>query len=206
VAEQQHYATALTHNTHVDVVDLEERNWLARHLRGDTQAFRLLLRAYQRPVYSYLLRCGLSKEERDDLFQEIFLKIHTGAGLYSPSRPLKPWIFTIAVNTVRNMLRKQARKDLSLSDGDISVSDPLPLPENQLETEHTVEWLQTALAELPLSQRETLLLCAVDDLRQKDIADVQGIPLNTVKTNLRRARLTCAKARARYEQTDDDSL
>ncbi len=209
MAEQQRPAKTLARNGRIDVVDLEERNWLARHLRGDARAFSLLLRAYQRPVYSYLLRFGFSREERDDLFQEIFLKIHAGAASYHPSRPLKPWIFTIAANTVRNLLRKPETGNVSTTSDDILPPDPHPLPEKQLETENTVRWLQTVLAGLPISQRETLLLSAVDDLRQKDIAEIQGIPLNTVKTNLRRARLALAKARARYEQSDrthDDSL
>lgn len=207
MAKQQH-VQALT-NTDTGVVDLEERNWLARHQRGDPDAFRLLLHAYQRPVYSYLLRCGFKKEERDDLFQEIFLKIHAAAASYQPSRPLKPWIFTIAANTARNFLRKYQPADLSLNNDDIALTDPRPPPEKQLETELTVNWLQTALFQLPLNQRETLLLSAVDDLRQKDIAEILGIPLNSVKTHLRRARLALCKALTNYEQADgthDDSL
>ena len=70
-----------------DVVDLEERTWLARHRRGDAGAFPALMAAYRRPVYSYLVRGGVAEADRDDVFQAIFLKIHAAAGSYDPARP-----------------------------------------------------------------------------------------------------------------------
>ncbi len=53
------------------VVDLDERAWLARHCRGDSTAFPALLEAYRRPVYGYLVRCGVAAADRDDLFQSV---------------------------------------------------------------------------------------------------------------------------------------
>ena len=61
------------------VVNLDERNWLPRHCRGDGQAFAELVNAYQSPVYGYLVRCGVPPAARDDVFQEIFVKIHLAA-------------------------------------------------------------------------------------------------------------------------------
>ena len=49
------------------VVDLEERNWLARHRRDEAEAFPVLLDAYRRPVYAYLVRAGVGEADRDDL-------------------------------------------------------------------------------------------------------------------------------------------
>ena len=77
-----------------DVVDLEERTWLTRHCRGDASAFPALLEAYRRPVYGYLVRSGVAEDDRDDLFQSIFLKIHAAADSYDPTRPLRAWPMT----------------------------------------------------------------------------------------------------------------
>ena len=88
-----------------EVVDLEERSWLPRHCNGDQAAFPALLEAYRRPIYSYLVRTGVAQAQRDDLFQSIFLKIHSAAASYQPSRPLAPWLFTIVANSVRNHFR-----------------------------------------------------------------------------------------------------
>lgn len=180
------------------VVNLDERNWLARHCRGDRDAFAQLMNAYQSSVYGYLVRCGVPSASRDDVFQEIFVKIHLAAASYQPSRPLRPWLFTIAANNVRNHLRDESRRRGS---GSVDV-DSRPSsdhgPQTLAEIDETVAWLEQALPRLPLEQREVLLLGSVAGLRLQDIATVLEIPLNTVKTLTRRARMGLAKALAEH--------
>ena len=178
------------------VVNLDERNWLARHCRGDEDAFGELMNAYRSPLYGYLVRCGVPPASRDDVFQEIFVKIHLAAASYQPSRPLRPWLFTIAANSVRNHLRDESRRR---GFGD-APADSRPSgdhgPQALAEIDETVAWLEQALPRLPLEQREVLLLGSVGGLRLADIATVLGIPLNTVKTLTRRARMSLTKALA----------
>ena len=180
------------------VVHLDERNWLARHCRGDRDAFAKLMKAYQSPVYGYLVRCGVGHAHRDDLFQEIFVKIHLAAASYQPSKPLRPWLFTIAANCVRNHLRDEGRRRGA---GPIRA-DSRPSadhgPQALAEIGETVAWLEQALPRLPLAQREVLLLGCVGGLRLQDIATVLELPLNTVKTLTRRARLNLARALAAH--------
>ena len=83
-----------------NVVDLEERTWLPRYVRGEQVCFSKFVEAYRRPIYSYLVRRGLQRASCDDLFQEIFMKVHVAAASYLPQLPQAPWLFTIAVNTV----------------------------------------------------------------------------------------------------------
>jgi RNA polymerase sigma-70 factor (ECF subfamily) len=174
-----------------DVVDLEERTWLARHRRGDASAFPALMAAYRRPVFSYLVRSGVAQADRDDVFQAIFLKIHAAAGSYDPARPLAPWLFTIVANSVRNHHRDRPRaSSLTVSEDD--PLDPNPGPEHIASARETLSWLEGALAALPPAQREVLLLTAIVGLRQQDVAQALDLPLNTVKTHLRRARLALA--------------
>jgi RNA polymerase sigma-70 factor (ECF subfamily) len=180
------------------VVNLDERNWLPRHCRGDREAFGDLMKAYQAPVYGYLVRCGVPSASRDDVFQEIFVKIHLAAASYQPSRPLRPWLFTIAANSVRNHLRDEGRRR-TLGDVDAhgearSDHDPQAL----VEIHETLAWLERALPALPLAQREVLLLGTVGGLRLQDIATVLDMPLNTVKTLTRRARMSLAGALAEH--------
>lgn len=184
-----------------DVVDLEERSWLARHRRGDASAFPALMAAYRRPVYSYLVRSGVADADRDDVFQAIFLKIHAAAGSYDPARPLAPWLFTIVANSVRNHLRDRARSHglPSTDDDPPDPPDRSPDPEQIASARQTLAWLEDALTTLPPAQREVLLLVAIVGLRQHDVAHALGLPLNTVKTNLRRARLALAARLAERE-------
>ncbi len=179
-----------------DVVDLEERTWLTRHCRGDASAFPALLEAYRRPVYGYLVRSGVAEADRDDIFQSVFLKVHAAAQSYDPTRPLGPWLFTIVANTVRNHFRAQAVPFTMVPRDDpldpLDPPDPNPGPEHIAEARETIAWLEEALRALPPVQREVLLLVTIVGLRQQDAANSLNLPLNTVKTHLRRARLALA--------------
>ena len=176
------------------VVDLEERGWLPRHCRGDEAAFPALLQAYRRPVYSYLLRCGVGAADRDDVFQNIFLRLHAAAERYDPARPLAPWIFTIVANAVRNHFRGNATSTVELAPEDLA--DPQPGPEQIARAREDIARLEAALKTLPLAQREVLVMVAILERPQQEVAEALGLPLNTVKTQLRRARLALVKAMA----------
>ena len=180
------------------IVDLEERNWLPRHCRGDHEAFPALLRAYRGPVYNYLVRCGVAETIRDDLFQDIFLRVHAAAASYLPTRPLRPWLFTIIANTVRNHLRGQRLRQAAYAEEDAEAPDPRPDAQGRAEAQELVNWLEQAIADLPLSQRDVLLLVTIEGLPQQEVAEILKMPLNTVKTHLRRARLTLVGALNRH--------
>lgn len=189
-----------------DVVELDERTWLTRHCRGDTSAFPDLMAAYRRPVYSYLVRSGVAEADRDDLFQSIFLKIHVAAARYDPSRPLAPWLFTIVANTVRNHTSRQPLAAVPIDPSDShQARDPNPGPDHVAEARETVAWLERALPTLPPAQREVLLLTAIAGLRQQEVAEALDLPLNTVKTHLRRARLALAAGLAAREATPGET-
>lgn len=185
------------------VVGLDERAWLPRHCRGDAAAFAELVGAYRTPVYGYLVRCGVPPAARDDLFQETFLRIHAAAGSYQPSRPLRPWLFTILANLVRNYFRDRAQQLLQPDPAASDPSDPGPGPQQGAELDQTLGWLEQAIAALPLAQREVLVLAAIQELPQQEVADTLQMPVATVKTHLRRARLHLLEAKAYREQQED---
>jgi RNA polymerase sigma-70 factor (ECF subfamily) len=183
------------------VAESEERTWLTRHLQGDENACPALLEAYRRPVYGYLVRNGVAAADRDDVFQSIFLKVHAGAKAYDPARPLAPWLFTIVANTVRNTRRGGiALVAVTSNDEASDLPDPNPGPEHIAEARETVAWLERALAALPPDQREVLLLVTVVGMLQEEAARSLDLPLNTVKTRLRRARLTLAAGLAERDE------
>lgn len=194
-----------------EVVDLEERTWLVRHCRGDSSAFPALIAAYRRPVYSYLVRTGVADADRDDVFQTIFLNCHAAAASYDSSRPLAPWLFTVVANAVRSHFRaRPTHLAVVAADPPADAPDPDPGPERIAEGRESVARLEAALDSLPPAQRQVLLLVTIAGLRQQDVAACLKLPLNTVKTHLRRARLTLAAGLARADapaggpgETDD---
>lgn len=186
------------------IVDLDERSWLPRHCRGDEAAFAALLEAYRRPVYGYLARSGVAAGDRDDLFQNVFLKIHAAADSYDPGRPLAPWLFAIVANAMRNHFRDRPAALAPIEDLP-DPPDPAPGPDHIAESREIVTWVEAALFALPVAQREVLLLVAVAGLPQQEIAEALDMPLNTVKTHLRRARLTLAEGLAGLDAPHEDA-
>ena len=177
------------HKAEPTVVDLEERTWLSAHLRGDEQAFGKLMQAYRKPVYSFLVRYGLDQGSRDDVFQEVFLKIHKSAHTYQANRPLSPWIFTIAINTIRNFQRTVQPLSLCIEEAE-SIEDDLPSPEATAQLDETINWLEQAVIKLPPGQAEAFTLSIIQGMKIKEVGEILGLPLNTIKTQLRRARQT----------------
>lgn len=173
-----------------------EGDLLLRHRQGDPGAFRELVERYRAPAYSYLIRCGVAEEDRDDLFQEIFLKVHRAARRYDPRRPLHPWIFTIIANTVRHHLRRRRVRQLVFASPGPAQdpADASPDGERTAAARQTAAWLEEEIRELPLAQREALILACVESLPLRQVAEVLGTPLNTVKTHLRRARLRLTRS------------
>ena len=184
------------------VVDLEELQWLPRHVRGDSDAFPELMDAYRAPVWNYLARCGVSLQLREDLFQDIFLKIHQSAPSYTATRPLRPWVFTIAANTLRNHVRERKRYRQFFAPEELpEPADPNPGIGESEAIAQTKIWLDKAIMELPFSQREVLTLVTLESLPLKEVAAILKVSQNTVKTRLRRARLKLADMLTEYEAT-----
>ena len=108
-------------------------------------------------------------------------------------RPLHPWLFTIVANTVRTYHRK--RRVRALLHGDPPQHEPpSPNPDSERVSaaRQTAAWLEERIRRLPLPKREVVILACIENLPLKEVANVLGLPLGTVKTHLRRARLALA--------------
>ena len=164
---------------------------LRRFSSGDPAAFAVLVRRHQSQLYGYLCRCGVSPSGRDDLFQEIFLRVNQAAARFDSERPFKPWLFAIAVNCVRSHFRKARRVDIESRDCELEADGPTG--EQVVAARETARWMNDAIATLPVGQRDVLLLVCIERMSPADVASVLEIPRSTVKTLLRRGRLALAK-------------
>jgi RNA polymerase sigma-70 factor (ECF subfamily) len=183
-----------------DAATPDSRDALRRYQEGDREAFAALVADYRRPVYSYLIRCGVAEADRDDLFQVVFLKIHRSAAQYRADRPPHPWIFTIVANEVRTYLRRRRVRELVFAAPvEHEPEDPAPDGERAVLARETVARLEEEIRRLPLAQREVLILASLEGRSLKEVAQALGLPLNTVKTHLRRARLALSREWARRQ-------
>ncbi len=164
--------------------------------------FAEVFASFRAPVYGYLCRCGLDASTRDDLAQEIFLKVHRALPSYRPLRPLRAWIFTIVANTVRSHLRR--RRDRPTE----SAAEPAVAAEafGAVAGHELATLLERAVGDLPEHEREVVILCCIEALPQDEVAQILELPVNTVKTHLRRARLRLAAVLARVERQEERKL
>ena len=176
------------------------RSFFLRHLSGDNSAFSELMKLFQSQVYSYLVRAGVSPADRDDLFQDIILKIHRARDQYDQTRALFPWIFTIAVNTVRSHFRQRGSVAVSDSERENLTIDSADSHE-YLEAKETVGWLEAEISKLSLNEKEVVILCCVENIDQTQAAELLDLPLNTLKTHLRRGRMKLVSALTRRNTT-----
>jgi RNA polymerase sigma-70 factor (ECF subfamily) len=173
---------------------------LEDYRRGDTAAFRMLISRHQEDLIRFLMRLTGDRQAAEDVFQETFLQVHISADTFDPTRRFKPWLFTIAANKARDLLRKRVRRqevDLSApisrdaGEGGQSFIDLMEInvaaPDEGLEAEERDRLVQRAIDRMPVSLREILLLAYFNRLSYAQIADELQIPLGTVKSRLHSA-------------------
>ncbi len=176
---------------------------LARYVGGDQAAFAELVKRYQQEMYAFLQRFVSDAAIAEDLFQETFVQVHRNARSFDPERRIRPWIFTIAANKARDYLRSSGRHTtqsldhtLGSDDGttflDLMESDVATPPE-ELSAGEDIVMVQQVMAALPESYREALLLSFYHRFAYKQMADMLGIPLGTVKSRLHAAVAAFAK-------------
>lgn len=171
---------------------------------GDNAAFETLVRRYSDELTRFLIRLVGNRALAEDAFQEAFLQVHLSAETFDTSRRFKPWLFTIAANKARDVLRKNARRrtlDLDApvgGDGDQGTFVDLmqmkgPTPAQAVNTSERDAMVQAAIAQMPLLLREILLLGYFQKMSYSQIADALNIPLGTVKSRLHAAVASFAK-------------
>jgi RNA polymerase sigma-70 factor (ECF subfamily) len=184
-----------------------DEDLLARFRRGQTEAFGVLLRRYERELYGYLRRYLGDGNLADDVFQNTFLQLYTKSGQYEPGRPVRPWLYTIATHQAIDALRRNGRHQLlsldqnrqELANGDVhSLVELLetrgPGPVDQAEIEERRERVRADVDHLPDFLRQVVILAYYQGLKYREIADVLHIPVGTVKSRLHAALVKLQEA------------
>ncbi|MDB5189967.1 MAG: sigW 1 [Parcubacteria group bacterium] len=167
---------------------------LQEYLNGDEAAFERLVERHLTPLYAFIYRLCGNPDEAKDLTQETFLKAWKNVRNFDQERSFKTWLFAIARNTTFDYLRK--RKQILFSELDTetesfesSLEDTLPLPEELFAQNESQQRVEQALLSLSPDYRSIVLLHDTDSLTFEAIAEIVGKPMNTVKSQYRRALL-----------------
>ncbi|QOV89321.1 RNA polymerase sigma factor [Humisphaera borealis] len=178
---------------------------LAAYRVGDKQSFITLVDRYQRELFHFLVRFLGNRVAAEDIFQETFLQVHQSAEAFDLSRRFKPWLFTIAANKARDLIRSQARRptnplQASIAPGDDEggefidlMQSSVDLPEEPMARKELQDKVQRVVNSLPEHLREILMLSYFSMFPYRQIADILDIPLGTVKSRLHAAVATFAE-------------
>jgi RNA polymerase sigma-70 factor (ECF subfamily) len=172
-----------------------EQRWVQKTLAGSEEAFADIVKRYQRPVFSIVVRMVRDAGLAEDLTQETFIKAFRALKTYDPRRKLSSWLFTIAHNTTIDHLRRKSLQTVPLeTDGE--EPDPLyrlPVdgtasPERTAMSRDLARAFEQELQAIRPEYAEILVLRFQEGLAYEEISEVTGLPMGTVKTHLFRAR------------------
>ena len=160
---------------------------LRKAQRGDERAFSLILRAYETPVFNYVLRLvGGNRSLAEDLTQEVFLRVYQGLPKFSLRCKFTTWLFQVTKNRVLDELRAVERRPRAL----VALDDiaPLEVLDAPIERLEEIDTLWRAVQDLTVDLKMALLLRDVVGLSYHEIADSLEITLATVKWRIYKAR------------------
>lgn len=167
----------------VVALELSDAELISRIAARDRGAFEELYGRYARSVLGLALRRIADRGRAEDAAQETFAAIWRSAARYDPNKgPGAPWLFTVARNTMIDMLRRSP--ELAVADAPDQLADE-PGPAEETETAWTAWRVHRAVAKLPDNERIAVELAYWSGLSQSEVADHLGLPLGTVKTRTR---------------------
>ncbi|MBL8385197.1 MAG: sigma-70 family RNA polymerase sigma factor [Burkholderiales bacterium] len=175
-------------------MDELDRRLVARALAGERTAFDLLVVRYQRRIAALISRYRLDAATIEDLTQDAFLKAYRGLAGFRGDSTFFTWLARIAINTAKTHLSERGRRPEVASLDDDAEIDPLAAIASGDSTEGAVvsrqmgEIIARAMDEMSPDLREALVMREVDGRSYQEIGAALGIPLNTVRSRIFRAR------------------
>jgi RNA polymerase sigma-70 factor (ECF subfamily) len=179
---------------------------LAAYRRGDRASFKGLVERYHRELFHFLVRFVGDRGAAEDIFQETFLQVHQSAHQFDPQRRFRPWLFAIAANKARDLIRSQARRPSNALQATIHPDDEESgefidliqstqgLPDEPIQAKEMQQQVRQIVSHMPDNLREILLLSYFHQFPYKQIGQMLGIPLGTVKSRLHTAVAYFAEA------------
>jgi RNA polymerase sigma-70 factor, ECF subfamily len=155
---------------------------------GDQEAFTEVVRRFERPLYSHLLRMLGNEDDAEEQLQMTFCRVYRYRHNYDPERPLVTWIYTIASNLAKKEWRRRSRWSIIPLENVVLKSSGTMTPHYREGRRELAADIEEAVNRLPEHYREPFLLREREGLAYEEIAEVLGIRVGTVKSRINRAR------------------
>lgn len=179
--------------------ELTDEQLMENFQNGDSAAFDQLLSKYgSKILYFIMKKLNIPKPAAEDLMQEIFIKVIEKRDTFNTERKFSTWLYTVANNRCIDYMRTDKNKQTSSLDKEITAeaggATHLELiksdsgdPEQYSYNKQIKEYVDEGVQELKEELKEVFMLREIEGLSLKEISDITGAPLNTVKTRLRTA-------------------
>ena len=176
---------------------------ITKILEGDVNAFSILVEKYKKLVAHIVFRMIYNDSDREDLCQDIFLKIYQNLSKFRGESKLSTWIGKIAYNSCLNYINRQKSKIVHTSQEWDEVPTENPDPAWLLEQDDQLKRIRAEIEHLPVKFRTILTLYHLENMNYKDISEVMNLPEGTVKSYLFRARQSLKEKLYHKYQTQD---
>jgi len=181
-------------------MDRDTELQLVERLRaGDSRAFDAIYESVNARLFTFLLRLSRRRDVAEDLLEETWLRLVKHATRLRPDTRIAPWLFTVARHLHVSYVRSRILEDSATASlmslwpfSPLNSDQPSPFEATAVNELH--RRIERALASMPATSREVLLLVAVGGLDHSDAADVCGITPEALRQRLSRARALLARS------------
>lgn len=191
----------------MEAENMDSKLLVKKTLAGNKKAFESIIQQHQRLVSHIVFRMVPNQAEREDICQDVFVKVYQHLEDFQFGSKLSTWIAKIAYNTCLNYLEK--KKVLLFDDisGDDRSLESLPgntvAPDRLAEEKQTSSLLRKEIRKLPVHYRIIITLYHLDQMSYNEIAEIMELPQGTVKSHLFRARkLLKERLTSKYQPED----
>ena len=153
---------------------------------GRVEKLAVLFEKHHIALYNFFFRLTGNKGISEDLVQDVFCRILKYRSTYKGESKFTTWMYQIARNAHIDFLRKR-KEELPLEDQWQETQSPEASPTEMLERDRDIAMMRQALSKLPLKKREVLILSRFQNLKYREIADLLGCHIGSVKANVHRA-------------------
>jgi len=166
-----------------------ESEIIARVLKGDRQAYAMLVEEYKGPIFNLAYRMTGGLEDAEDLTQETFIRAYQNLHRFDRDKKFFTWLYTIGINLIRNHLKKNVRDISHLAVADSALEHHAQ--EHTREVGETLSEdrmirLEQVIRKLPVDLREAIILKFLQDLTFEEVSNVTGDSVSAVKMRIYR--------------------
>jgi len=155
-------------------------------LAGNISSFSVLAEKYRRRILSLGYGFFKNGDDAEDFLQDVLIKVYTSLGSFRGESKFSTWLMRIAYNTAINAVNRR-REYASLAE-DYDITDPADTPEERHLKDCSREAVREAVKSLPERFRACVDLYFFYDMPYADISEVTGLPVNTIKSHVFRAK------------------